>query len=633
MKHTHHPQRVLALRLVLVMVIAMFPTNAFAAGTIIPGSPETVKIGSDAAALRENNFNKGWKFYLGDNANASNPNFDDSAWKAVDLPHDFSITQDYTSSGEAESGFLPGGTGWYRKSFVVSEYHEGKTFLLNFDGVYSDAYVYVNGEFVGEHHYGYTSFAFDVSEHLICDGATQNVVAVKAVNNIPTSRWYSGSGIYRDVTLYALDAIHTDLNGVTVTTPGIADGDGTANVKVDVVNNGQTDAAVTVKATVLFEGQAVAEGTTDITAAAGSVTEAALAAEVADPALWSVDDPNLYTLKTEVLVDGAVVDSSEDTFGYRWFEFNTSGFFLNDEAVKLNGVCMHHDQGGLGSAAYYDAMYRQMSIMKDMGANAIRITHNPGDADLIAICNELGLLVIEETFDGLVDPKNGNYNDFSKYFESDASAGLYGYASGMTCAEYAARSVVKRDKNAPSIIAWSFGNEIQEGTYWTNVGRYDDICANYVDWVNDEDGTRPVTSGDNNRGGDANLVNVINAIVESGGVAGFNYCNSASSLYSLAQRFGGVIIASETASATNSRGRYMSQSSNTSIDSAYHLTSYDTSAVGWGITAHDSIYNTYQHDSVAGEFVWTGFDYLGEPTPWNGTSSGDSGRGAIPNSS
>jgi len=636
MKHTHRPLRVFALLLALVMVISMLPARAFAAESTIVGSPETVKLGTDAAAQRENDFNKGWKFYLGDNSSASNQSFDDSGWDNVDLPHDFSITQHFTSSGEAESGFLPGGTGWYRKSFTLSEEHAGKTFLLNFDGVYMNAYVYVNGTFVGEHHFGYTGFAFDITDYLVCDGATQNVVAVKAVNELPSSRWYSGSGIYRDVTLYALEDIHVDLHGVTVTTPDIADGSGLAEIKVDVVNDGRAAANVTVKATVLFGGEAVAEGTTEINAAARSVTEAQLGAEVENAKLWSLDDPNVYTLKTEILVNGQVVDSSEDTFGFRWTEWKSTGFYLNGEAVKLNGVCMHHDQGALGAAAHYDAMYRQLSVMKDMGANAIRITHNPGDEQYIDICNELGLLVIEETFDGLVDPKNENRNDFSKWFESAASAGLYGFESGMTCAEYASRSVVKRDKNAPSIIAWSFGNEIQEGTYWNNVSRYDDICADYIEWVNDEDGTRPVTSGDNNRGGSQDLVNVINTITNAGGIAGFNYANSASQLYNLAQQFGGskgVIIASETSSATNSRGQYRNQNNNSSSDNAYHLTSYDTSKVNWGITAHDSIYNTYQYDCIAGEFVWTGFDYIGEPTPWNGTTAGDSGRGAIPNSS
>ena len=636
MKHTFRTNRLLALALAVIMVIAMFPASVFAAGTTIVGSPETVKLGSDAAAQRVNDFNMGWKFYLGDNSNASSQNFDDSAWDNVNLPHDFSIIQHFTASGEAESGFLPGGTGWYRKSFVISEEAAGKTFLLNFDGAYKDTYVFVNGTFVGEHHYGYSNFAFDISEHLVCDGATQNVVAVKVVNQLPSSRWYSGSGIYRDVTLYALDPVHVDLHGVTVTTPDIADGDGTAAVKVDVINDGKTAANVTVKATVLFAGEPVAEGTTDITAAAGAVTEATLGAEVENPALWSVDEPNLYTLKTEILVNGDVVDSCEETFGFRWFSWSEEGFALNGENVKLNGVCLHHDQGALGAAAYYDAMYRQLSIMKEMGCNAIRTSHNPADEQFIEICSELGLLVIEEAFDGLTRAKNSNYNDFSTHFNQTANPGLYGYAEGMTCAEYAARSMMKRDRNAPSIIAWSMGNEIQEGA--STGSEFVTVAQNFVRWSNAVDGTRPVTIGDNTRGGNSTLVSVINTLTGAGGIAGFNYANSASTLYSLSQSYGGskgVIIASETSSATNSRGQYRNQNNNSSSDSAYHLTSYDTSSVGWGITAHDSIYNTYQYDCVAGEFVWTGFDYIGEPTPWNGTGTGtvDGGSGATPNSS
>ena len=645
MKHTFRSNRLLALFLALVMVISMAPVQVFAAeGTTIVGAPEQVQLGADAAAQRVNDFNMGWKFYLGDNSAASNQSFDDSAWDNVNLPHDFSITQHFTNQqgAEGESGFLPGGTGWYRKSFVIGEEAAGKTFLLNFDGVYMNAYVYVNGIFVGEHHYGYTAFAFDITEYLVCDGATQNVVAVKAVNELPSSRWYSGSGIYRDVTLYALDPVHVDLNGVTVTTPEIAEGSGSTEIRVDVVNDGRTPVQVTVKSTVLFDGEPIAEGETEITAAAGAVTEAALGAGVDSPKLWSIDDPNLYTLKTEVIVGGDVVDTDEVTYGYRWFEFKNTGFYLNGEAVKLNGVCMHHDQGGLGSAAYYDAMYRQLSIMKEMGCNAIRTAHNPADEQYIQICDELGLLVIEETFDGLVDAKNSNSKDFARYFEKAASSGLYGYVDGMTNAEYAARSMAKRDKNAASIFAWSFGNEIQEGTGWGNVSRYADICADYISWVNDEDGTRIVTSGCNNRGGNQNLVNVINTILDAGGVAGFNYANAISGgsdrdLGALADRFGGQhgsIIASETASHTNSRGQYKNQSNNSNSDGLYHVTSYDTSAVGWGITAHDSIYNTYYFDKVAGEFVWTGFDYIGEPTPWNdpyGTGNGAASN--YPNSS
>lgn len=639
MKHKQQKHRWISMLLIFAMLVTLVPGDTFASasGTIV-GDPVTVEVNKDAFTERANDFNKGWKFYLGDNSSASNKNFDDSSWSDVDVPHDFSIIQPFDSNGEAESGFLPGGTGWYRKGFTLPADSVGKTFLLNFDGVYSDAYVYVNGNFVGEHHYGYTSFAFDITEYLTADGVTENVVAVKAVNKIPTSRWYSGSGIYRDVKLIITNDVFVDLNGTKITTPYIADGNGTVNVVTDVVNSSDAAQSVKVTNTVYEKGNttALASASTTVMVESGRTGKVETSSVVSNPALWSIETPNLYTVVTELSVAGKTMDTYETNFGFRWFEFKNSGFYLNGKAVKLNGVCMHHDQGALGSAAYYDAMYRQLSIMKEMGCNAIRTSHNPVDEHYIEICSELGLLVIEETFDGLVDLKNSNSNDFSLYFESAVDTRLYGAESGMTCAEFAARAHVKRDRNEPCIIAWSFGNEIQEGTNWANVGRYDDICANYISWVKGEDGTRPVTSGDNNRGGDQRLVDVINKITNAGGIAGFNYANSASTLYGLAQSYGGskkVIIASETSSATNSRGQYKNQNNNSNSDGKYHLTSYDTSSVGWGITAHDSIYNTYQYDCVAGEFVWTGFDYIGEPTPLNGTTSGDSGRGAIPNSS
>ena len=629
MKANHRTHRLLAMVLALVMVIAMFPSSVIAAGTTIAGSPETVKVGIDAAAHRENDFNKGWKFFLGDNSSASNENFDDSGWENVDLPHDFSITQHFTASGEAESGFLPGGTGWYRKSFTIGEEAAGKTFLLNFDGAYKDSYVFVNGYSVGEHHYGYSNFAFDISDYLVCDGATQNVVAVKVINQLPSSRWYSGSGIYRDVTLYALDPVHVDLNGVQITTPDIADDDGTANVKVDVVNDGRTSAEVTVRTTI--DGVA---GEATVTVPAQSSAEAELEVVVDNPDLWSLEDPNLYTAVTEVLVNGQVVDSCEDTFGYRWFSWSSQGFQLNGQNVKLNGVCLHHDQGALGSAAYYDAMYRQLSIMKEMGCNAIRTSHNPADEQFIQICSELGLLVIEEHFDGITQAKNGNSNDFSKYFTQSVSSGLYGAESGMLCSEYVVRSIVKRDRNEPCVFAWSYGNEIQEGAAVDE--KFVTYCEQYINWTTEEDGTRIVTIGDNSKAGYTVLQQVLTKIMESGGVVGFNYhCHQADS-QTLVNNWGGqwgTILASETSSHTNSRGRYQSLNSNTSINGAYHLTSYDTSSVSWGDPGHDSMYDTLTKDYIAGEFVWTGFDYIGEPTPWNGTGTGDGGRGAIPNSS
>lgn len=628
----------------LVLGVLHTPMSADAGETVL-GKPETMET-SRSALGRNTDFNEDWKFYLGASNTAQNKAFDDSSWGKVNLPHDFSISQNFTTGGEAESGFLPGGTGWYRKTFTLSSDYAAKTVMINFDGVYSDAYVYVNGEYVGENHYGYNSFAFDISKYVVCDDVTENVIAVKAVNNIPSSRWYSGSGIYRDVTISVMDKVHVDYNGTYVTTPNIESGTGTVNIAVDVVNDSDAAVEVVVTNTITKKGSEavlatatntinIAKGTTVTSTTATSTTTAV----VASPQLWSIDNPNLYEVHTALSVDGKEVDKYDTTFGFRYASFDNTGFHLNGENIKLNGVCMHHDQGALGAAAYYDAIYRQMSIMKEMGCNAIRVTHNPASKALIEICDELGLLVIEELFDGLIDPKNGNSNDFSYYFSQNLSENnkIYAGVSSMTWAEFVTKEIVKRDRNAASIIAWSIGNEIQEGTVGGRWSQYPAIANNIIKWIRSVDTTRPATSGDNNRGIDTNLVSVINNITSSGGIAGFNYVNTAAELKSLTDSYAGtkgVIIASETSSAINSRGIYTSKASAANADGKYHLTSYDTSSVTWGITAHDSIWNTYQHDCVAGEFVWTGFDYIGEPTPWNRISTGsETGAGAIPNSS
>lgn len=605
------------------------------AGITVAGEPETIQVSSDKLEYGENDFNEGWKFYLGTSGTAQNPNFDDSDWEAVTLPHDFSIGQNYTTAGEAESGFLPGGTGWYRKTFTLPESYADKTLLLNFDGVYSDAYVYINGTLAGENHYGYSSFAFDISEYVKCDGSTENVIAVRAVNNVPSSRWYSGSGIYRDVTLRVADAVHVDHCGTTVTTPDIEKGSGTVNIDAVVVNDSDTDVQVTVKNTIYAKDGEKASATTEseIKVEAGTAESVSASADVADPKLWSTESPSLYYVRTELVADGNVTDTYDTTFGFRYFSFDSeNGFYLNGKAVKLNGVCLHHDQGALGSAAYDDAMYRQLSIMKDMGVNAVRTSHNPADEDFIDICNELGLLVIEEAFDGWELPKNGNNNDFSRYFNTALAASnhVLGGSEDMTWAEFALKSMIKRDRNDPSVILWSLGNEVQEGTS-TN-SDFAAIAAELIGWVKEVDTTRQTTIGSNQRTTSGKYGSLHDAVVNGGGIAGFNYA-SASELSAMHAAYG-PIIASETSSAVNSRGIYSSQASAANADGKYHLTSYDTSTVSWGATAHDSMWNTLTVDYVAGEFVWTGFDYLGEPTPWNGTGAGTvSGMGAAPNSS
>lgn len=628
-------KKIIAFLLAGVMALSYLPTIGFADnGGTIAGTPETIKVSSTELA-RNNNFNDGWKLYLGDNKSAQNVNFDDSRWKSVTLPHDFSISQNFTTSGEAESGFLPGGTGWYRKSFTLPESMAGKEIVLSFDGVYSNAYVYVNGTQVGENHYGYNAFAFDITNYVTCDGTTENVIAVKAVNNIPSSRWYSGSGIYRDVTLIVTDPVHVELNGTKVTTPNIANGNGTVNVEVEVKNDSNTTAGVTVRNTVVDS-----DGNTVVTApdktisvSAGAAATTTTSGTVSNPTLWDIDNPVQYKVVTEVLVNGTIVDTYTTNFGFRYYSFDkNNGFYLNGRAVKLNGVCMHHDQGALGSAAYYDAMYRQLSIMKDMGANAIRTSHNTADEHFIDICNKLGLLVIEEAFDGWTYAKNDNSNDFSRYFNTSLTSDnqILGGSSSKTWSQYAIQSMVKRDRNDPSIIMWSLCNEVQEGG--SSDSTYPSIAQNLINWIKELDTTRPATIGDNTRSTSAsgNIGGVLNVIQNNGGVLGFNYGSDPYS--SLNNAWTAPIYASETSSAVNSRGVYSTKADN-SLNGSYHLTSYDTYAVSWGATAHDSMYRVLTKDYVAGEFVWTGFDYIGEPTPWNGTGAGDSGRGAIPNSS
>ncbi len=599
---------------------------------------ETVYLDTSDYSSRSNDFNRDWKFYLGTSGSAYQTNFNDSSWGSVNLPHDYSISQSFTTSGEAESGFLPGGTGWYRKTFTLGEAYQGKRILLNFDGAYKDAYVYVNGTKVGENHYGYNSFAFDITDELVYDGTTENLIAVRTESDAASSRWYSGAGIYRDVTLMVTDPVHVALNGTCVTTPDIQSGNGTVNVQVEMMNESEEAVSASVTNTVYEKGSTdpVASGSAEISLAAGSTDTAETVQQVSSPKLWSTEAPNLYTVVTEVRVDDTVVDTYETDFGFRWFNYTSSGFELNGQKLKLNGVCMHHDQGALGSAAYSDAMSRQVKILKEMGVNAIRTSHNPADEDFIAICNEQGILVMEEFFDGWTAAKNGNSNDFSRYFKKtiDADNRIAGGSSSMTWAEFVLKTIVKRDRNAACVFIWDFGNELITGSSNANTSDFGTIAQNMVDWTRSLDTTRSFTFGDNSTDSSGSYTATVQQVlVNNGGVPGYNY-TAAGSLSGLASRYNGYLFYTESVSAVNSRSIYTSQSSQKNADGKYHLTSYDTSCVSWGTTAHDTLWNTLTVDYNMGQFVWTGFDYIGEPTPWNGTGSGSvSGAGAIPNSS
>lgn len=576
---------------------------------------------------RSQNFDDNWRFYLGDASGAEQPTFDDSQWRQLSLPHDYSIEQEYTQSGEAESAYLLGGTGWYRKNFTLDKAMEGKEVRLDFDGVYMNATVYVNGHEVGTHPYGYTPFSFDITDYVKVGEV--NTIAVKVDHKTPSSRWYSGSGIYRSVYLTTTDKVHVDLNGVKVETPDLAKGNQNTNIKTTVLNESDAEKAVTVTHTMFEKGKdtKVGEVTTESkTVAAGQSVDVEATMNVKDAKMWSPESPNLYTVRTEVKVGEDVVDTYETEYGFRYFSFDTEkGFSLNGKNVKLKGVCMHHDQGALGAEANRRAIERQVEILKEMGCNSIRVTHNPAASALIDVCNEKGMIVIDEFFDGWMFHKNTNSNDYATWFNKTIEEGnqILGAEENMTWAEFDLKATVGRGQNDPAIIMWSLGNEIQEGAGGSG---YDEKAAELIQWTKEVDDTRILTIGSNavkGAVGNANNehIQIANQLTEVGGASGTNYSkgDSYDSLHRTYPKWN--LYGSETASAVNSRGVYTTKQSN-KLDSEKQLTSYDKSAVGWGAVASSAWYDVITRDFVAGEYVWTGFDYLGEPTPANGTGPG-----------
>lgn len=584
------------------------------------------------ATERTQNFDANWKFYLGDAGNAQTSNFDDSKWRNISLPHDYSIEQEYSKQMEAESGYLPGGTGWYRKHFTVSNDLKGKEIRLDFDGVYMNSTVYINGEELGTHPYGYTPFSFDLTDHI--KFGEENVIAVKVDHKTPSSRWYSGSGIYRSVNLTVTDAVNVALNGTKVETPELEQNKTTVKTKVKttVENDGKEAKEVVLTHTVFEKGkpESVIGKTTTGKTTVQANNKADINAEftVSNPKLWDIENPNLYTVRTEVKVGDKVVDTYDTEYGFRYTKTDKdTGFYLNGKAVKLKGVCMHHDQGALGAVANRRAIERQVEILQEMGCNSIRVTHNPAAQNLIDVCNEKGILVIEEIFDGWHHAKNTNTEDFAKYFNKtiEESNKLIGAEQNMTWAEFSLKSTLKRDQNAPSVIMWSLGNEIQEGAGGND---YDEKVPELIKWAKDVDTTRELTIGSNQvkneptNTGDTEHSKVADKITEAGGVSGTNYSNGAS-YDSLRQKHPNwKIYGSETASSVNSRGVYYTKGQD---NNTQQLSSYDTSKVNWGAFANDAWYDVVTRDFVAGEYVWTGFDYIGEPTPWNGTNAGAKG--------
>lgn len=633
----------------------LIPSVAFAAGPVVKvasdssvqmsSDPEVVYVNNYEGTTRSESFNDNWKFYLGDASGAEEPGFNDSNWKQVNLPHDYSIEQEYSKNLEAESGYLPGGIGWYRKSFTLDESAAGKQIRIDFGGVYMDSTVWVNGHQVGSHPYGYTPFSFDITDYV--KTGENNVITVKVNHQIPSSRWYSGSGIYRSVDLTITDPVHVDLYGTKIETPNLAtEAGGTVNTKIrtTVVNDSKEEKSITLTHTVFPKGGdesgSIGTVTTDaVSVAAGKSADIEATVGVNNPTLWSTDTPVLYTVRTEVKVGDQIVDTYDTRYGFRYFAFDAdTGFSLNGKKMKLEGVCMHHDQGALGAEAWERAIDRQVEILKEMGANSIRVTHNPASDELIEACEEQGILVIDEAFDGWAWAKNGNGNDYARFFKQTVAQDneILGAEDGMTWAQFDLNAMVKRGWNSPSIIMWSLGNEVQEGATGQLTQEYRDVQSDLIRWTQELDTTKLVTRGDNRIKsiGSGTVVDMLQDLTDADGTAGMNYSGGGNYDFQRQQHPDWIIYGAETASAVNSRGVYDRLGSGSASQTGDKLlTSYDNSHVGWGATASSAWYDVITRDFVAGEYVWTGFDYIGEPTPWNGTSGGAAGAWPSPKNS
>ena len=601
----------------------------------------------EAQMGRRIKLNRDWKFCwvedgkaLSDGiSDAYKVNYNDSAWRKLDLPHDWSIEFDFNIENSlvgSEAGYLDGGIGWYRKALILPKTAAGKRVAIHFGGVYMDSTVYVNGQQVGKYPNGYMPFTYDLTDYIVADGVTENIIVVKAVNQQPSSRWYSGSGIYRDVELIITDPIHVVEYGTFITTPDIETeyktGKVTAHVTTEIKNESGCDQKVKVRVALLnYEDDSVVTTgaeTETLSILAGEVYHAQQCIVVKNPKLWSNTTPHLYKMRTEVLVENEVVDTYETRCGFRWFKFDANeGFSLNGEWMKLKGVCMHHDQGALGAVANARAIERQMEIMQEMGTNAIRVTHNPASDDLLRICDEKGLLVIDEAFDTWYGGKK--QYDLGRFFAQGSSSHPEG-ASTITWAEFDLKRMVKRGRNFPAIIAWSVGNEVGEAH---GDERSIETIKNMKKWVEEVDPTRGITQGmdkfrfGTGEGGHEDIAAVQDTV-------GFNYAEgNYDRIHEKHPEW--ALYGSETSSATKSRGVYSHPDKVGSHDSAehpdYQQSSYDNDHVAWGKTASDSWIEDRDRKYIAGQFIWTGFDYIGEPTPWHNT--GGPGHSKSPKSS
>lgn len=583
-------------------------------------------------AFERHLWDEGWRFALHNDDKAHETIFDDHAWRVLDLPHDWAIEGDFyaLNPSGANGGALPGGIGWYRKHLNLNDNDASSHYVLHFDGAYMNTSVYVNGQLVGMRPYGFISFSCDITPYLKKQG--DNVVAVKVDNSKqPNSRWYTGCGIYRHVYLMKSSDIRIEEWGVQALTE-VKKGKGKVSLNTKIENPSGRSRRVMVHQTLWNKAhQMVSKASKACQVEAKGATISQLL-NVNKPQLWSLESPNLYTITTEIEENGRILDRDTISIGLRNVAFDVKkGFFLNGKNIKINGVCLHGDLGCLGTAINEDALYRQLLMMKDMGVNAIRCSHNPPAPELLNLCDSMGLLVMDEAFDSWMQGKT-TY-DYSIYFK--------------TWAERDLRDMVLRDRNHPSIILWSIGNEVLE--QWnktksatvaledvnillnnsrdkTLLSTTDTLSASakltqfLASIVRRYDPTRLISAG-------CNEVSPNNNLFKSGAldVIGFNYHQK--KVADVPQNFPGKpFIMTETVSALHTRGYYRMPSDSLYrwpthkrpfTEPSFMCSSYDNSCAYWGST-HEQTWDIVKHTPYcSGQFIWTGFDYIGEPTPFN----------------
>jgi len=582
-------------------------------------TPESVRVRKD--------FDAGWRFHLGDIHGAQQVAFSDTGWRTLNLPHDWSIEGKFSKDNPATpgGGALPDGIGWYRKTFTLPEADKNKHVFIDFDGVYMNSKVWINGHLLGERPYGYISFRYELTSYLNY-GSKKNILAVRVDNSKqPASRWYSGSGIYRNVWLVTTNNIYVDHWGTYITTPKIKRNEAMVCIQTKIRNRKNNEQPVVLE-TVLYDaaGKKVVSSESKVTIPSDSSALVQQELRVPKPFLWSDTHPYLYKAVSYVKSGNKMLDRYVTPFGIRSFRFDANrGFFLNGKHVKIIGVCDHHDLGALGAAINTRALERQLELLKGMGCNAIRTSHNPPAPELLNLFDKMGFIVMDEAFD--VWEKAKELYDYHLYFDRWHKKDLTDF--------------VLRDRNHPSVIIWSIGNEIPE----QYSPRGAELGKELAGIVKSLDTTRPITSAMNNP------ENEHNYLARSGA------CDLIGHNYDLKDwpRFhevfpGGKFIATETTSAIATRGHYDMPSDsirrwpprkvmkkiyqlkkkNKNINfeklfAQYHVmnpdytcSSYDNCCVPWGSTHEETWKIVKKNDFISGMFIWTGFDYLGEPTPY-----------------